>query len=133
MDTPNTVAPVTELTIERSEWYRGQGGGLSRLIRSDDKKMCCLGFYGIACGFKEGDLIDEPEPQSVFDGDNNTKITANLWPSWLYGENDGEVKQTIACLTLIQTNDSEMIGEVEREIKISAVFAHHGVTVKFVD
>jgi len=44
-----------KLTIDRSKWWRGNGSRDSALSNKA-KKMCCLGFLSLACGYSEEDI-----------------------------------------------------------------------------
>ena len=39
-----------KLVIDRATWLRGEGHEQSYLLRECDGKMCCLGFFALACG-----------------------------------------------------------------------------------
>lgn len=108
---------ITKLVIDRSRWLRGEGGGESALLRQADKKMCCLGFFGLACGVPSESMLDKGEPAAV------EMDAKSLWPPWL----EGSVHR------LIETNDAENLTDGEREMGIAAEFAAHGVEVEFID
>ena len=44
-----------KLTIDRNVWLRGEGNGVSFLLREVDRKMCCVGIYLKACGILENE------------------------------------------------------------------------------
>lgn len=113
------------LTIVRSKWLHGEGGLKSELLRESDGKMCCLGFYGIACGIAPKDILGVGEPESA-DEYNDADYRHN-WPHWLF-EDSG-------CGALIGRNDSSdpKYRDAQREADIARLFAKHGVTVVFVD
>lgn len=111
-----------KLVIDRSRWLRGEGHGESYLVRSCDGKMCCLGFYALACGDDPEVLRNERSPAEVWD---KTRI-----PGWLI---DGAGNNTEIADALMKINDSETMPAVEREGKIWEIFANHGVSVEFVD
>lgn len=127
---------ITEFTIDRKTWYRGQGGERSRLLRQDGQK-CCLGFFGEACGLskprirgqmylmsplmkgsKKGPLpiIDAPELQWLFLLIAENKLSTN--------NEAGE---------LARINDSVATSEKNREDYIVKTFANHGITVHFIN
>jgi hypothetical protein len=92
--------------------------------------MCCLGFFGIACGFSEAILVGMQEPREVAKFGN--------WPEWMVIEDDGDPhdvvwKDSDAAGQLIEANDEASISDAEREQRISAIFAENGVEVEFVD
>lgn len=55
-----------KVTIDRSRWYRGQGSEDSRLVTGEERKCCCLGFYCLALGFTEAELIDVSLPSKLY-------------------------------------------------------------------
>lgn len=114
------------LTIVRSKWLHGEGGLRSELLRESDGKMCCLGFYGIACGIDAEDLLGVAEPESADEHDDDTDYRHD-WPHWLFEFGD--------CGALIGRNDSSdpEYSDAQREADIARLFAKHGVTVVFVD
>lgn len=122
-----------KLTITREQWLRGNGVE-SALRRPEDGKMCCLGFFALACGMS----VDEI--QNFGDPSDTVGETLLKWPQWLVRElppEDDELyaswHNTDECGNLIEANDSKEIEEPDRERKIAALFADHGVEVEFVD
>lgn len=122
-----------KLIIDRAKWLRGEGSEDSYLVRASDGKMCCLGFYGQACGLDIEAMRDVPSPAEVPD------VIAMAWKEgrWLF---DDLYKFTSAsCSNLMEANDVvcsdfEEIEEVERqrEAEIVSLFAFHSVEVEFV-
>jgi hypothetical protein len=117
----------TELVIDRKRWLRGEGGAVSKLLRPSDGKMCCLGFYGRALGFSPDEIGHLSSPSDTY--------ASGRWPAWLlqYVYERGCHSDTETCNQLIRTNDDAPTAPDEREAKIAAIFARHGVTVRFVD
>lgn len=99
-----------KLVIDRTKWLRGEGNSQSRLLRSGDGKMCCMGFYSLACGLKDDEIRDSPWPDH-----SESRV-----PDWIHGKG------------LSRLNDSEDIPDALREQRISKIFAKHGVEVEFV-
>ena len=122
-----------KLIIDRSKWLRGEGHEGSMLLRPSDSKMCCLGFFGIACGLKEGQIYEVEDPSSLACHSEDT-----VWHDgeWLYGPTS--TRLSADCDYLIDVNDnpelkdSASLTEQEREDKIATIFAKHGVEVEFV-
>ena len=42
-----------KLVIDRKVWLRGEGDAVSRLLRPEDQKMCCVGISGKALGLPD--------------------------------------------------------------------------------
>lgn len=110
------MSDIKELLIDRSKWFRGRRGTDSRLVRLFDKKMCCLGFLGIACGVPIEKMIDVSDPTGADD---------QAWPPWLTSK---------LIYRLVSVNDSRDIDEAQREAEIGRLFGAHGdVSVRFID
>jgi hypothetical protein len=117
-----------ELTINRSKWLRGEGVATSRLLRSSDGKMCCLGFYALACGLKEYQIREVGGPSSLLsppdeDGKSYNYLT-NTPGQWLL--------EGVDRIHLMEVNDDRNKNKQYREEEIARLFARHGVTVKFI-
>jgi hypothetical protein len=110
-----------KLTINRDKWLRGEPGE-SSLLRSRDGKMCCLGFYCLACGVSEDDITDISAPSDI-----RSMLDSQLW---LFGSTT--YAHSTDCRNLIFINDVRTIGLADRERKIKEVFARHDVEVEFV-
>jgi len=123
-----------DLIIDRSKWLRGEGSQRSKLLREEDGKMCCLGFYALACGLTPEQIKgvsspDQPEIKEAF-ADK---------ASFLFLYNSGApLERSNTCAILMGDNDAyvsdmAMESEEERERLITLNFANNGVTVKFID
>ncbi len=55
---------LKKFIVQKSKWLRGEGP--SRLPRSCDNKMCCLGFVSLACGLERDDILDVSLPSGVY-------------------------------------------------------------------
>lgn len=129
-----------ELIINRKTWLRGEGNEASRLLRAIDGKMCCLGFYGLACGLQSEDIKGREAPDGASKEDCIADVRevahplVSKWQSkapWLYSSSGFGLSH--ACLELMKINDDEGIDASERERDITAIFASAGIDVKFVD
>jgi hypothetical protein len=126
-----------KLIIDRSKWLRGEGSAKSKLLRASDGKMCCLGQFGLACGFTPDDLVDIASPDDSNGLGKTWKDKGNA--SFLFRNDGGNslyVNRTDVCCTLMEKNDdyaSDYYTEAERESRIAAIFAANGVTVTFID
>ena len=114
-----------KLTIDREKWYRGSGPEGSKLLRSEDGLMCCLGFYCMELGYEKEEIVGLGTPASSLLGPIKR-------PDWLVN-NDGKGPLVSgSCGQLITTNDDEYISEKEREAAITTEFGVNGVEVEFV-
>lgn len=113
---------ITELTVDKSIWLRGEGSSSSALLRESDGKMCCLGVYLHACGVTKELLKSQLRPSDV-----NTEI-----PAWLLTKPGGKYNRTSPLArALIQANDDHFYTQAQRERKIKKLFAQAGVKVIF--
>ena len=113
-----------KLKINRKRWFRGKGSEESKLLRAEDRKMCCLGFYLRACGVSVRGLTDETLPSDMLE-DVPKKAR------WLLKKTN-EFENSSDCQYLIDQNDTEELNELTREKRIAARFQKHGVDVEFV-
>lgn len=123
-----------KLVIERERWFRGQGAAISCLL-NEHGQMCCLGFFGVACGYGADAILDLADPENVVRG------RLNLWPDWALVERDERdlddeyigrrAFNAPDIHDLIVANDDAMLPEPERESRIAEIFAKHGVEVEF--
>lgn len=118
---------VTEFTVDRTYWYRGNGNTNSRLLRKEDGDMCCLGFYSLACGLSKTKILDKSFPSSV--KYNGEKIPDEML--WLLEgrEAHGEWLEDI----IGSFNDDSDIFDNEREAQILKNFADQGIKVNFIN
>lgn len=113
---------MEKLVIDRSRWLRGEGGDYSKLLRSGDNKMCCLGFYLRNLGYSDENIEDLCTPNSV--------LTATT-VSWLL--KDGGVYNSDDSCELMKVNDTKAVTPQEREDRVKELFLKNGVEVTFVD
>lgn len=116
------MTEVTEFTIKRSEWLRGEGNSVSRLLRSTDLKRCCVGIYARACGIPDPAIIDMGWPNvgsERINGGFRWRVPETHWLAQLNN--------------LAGVNDDEGSSSGARESTIAAIFAKHGITVTFED
>lgn len=133
-----------KLIIDRLTWLRGEGEGDSYLYRATDKKMCCLGFYALACGLSIKDIDSQTTPPEVH------RTYGKVIADWLldkskFPESPGRIASD-SCSLLMEVNDAYVTthneelddpGHIEseelREAKIITEFAKHGVEVEFIN
>jgi hypothetical protein len=125
------------LIIDRKRWLRGGDDG--QLLRPMDGKMCCLGFFALACGYRPTEIQRTGDPEETA-RECGEPEKPTRWPRWLLGfvesdRYDGvlQPRNSASCDELISANDSSIIPDPDRETRIAAIFARHGVTVRFVD
>lgn len=107
------------LIIDRKRWLRGeQGCNASKLFRSEDKKMCCLGFFARKCGYTIKEIRNVYAPQDC---------TLNKFPGWLVFKG----VNTDIGVNLMTINDGVGMDNKVREKKIIKVFKKKGISVVF--
>jgi hypothetical protein len=120
---------ITEFVVDRIKWLRGEGSLESSLFRPTDGKMCCLGFYGKACGLTEEDMKHLGAPFQV-------RNIVNNFPEemmWLVEKLEQRYDSSPDCYCAMSTNDAGILTDDEREEKIKTIFAKHGITVAFIN
>ena len=120
-----------KLTIDRQKWLRGEGSEDSFLLRHDGK-MCCLGFYSLACGLKPENI----EGMSTVDEaiDKNGLCQPNE-VAWLIDRNNSKrvFNSSAIANTLMCVNDDVEVRDARREDSIAEIFAEYGVEVEFIN
>lgn len=111
--------------IDRRKWLRGESDESfdSFLLREDDGKMCCLGFFAKSCGLKNDDIGNTQAP------DNRIKKHKEKFPKWFFEKNHQKSKD---LQSLIDINDDESIEDEIRENIIKHIFKSHNINVKFI-
>jgi len=129
-----------QFTVKRSEWYRGQGYTGSRLLREQDRKRCCLGFLGRACGIGDNEMLDVTNPW----GTKGDPGQSGTWHPGLFladvlrhfPDIDLPLTNTmpdIMATLFVVVNDSPDLDGVTREETLTRLFRHIGIEVEFVD
>jgi hypothetical protein len=108
-----------KFTIDRKVWLCGEGGMNSRLLRSADGKMCCVGIFLKACGVTDEAMVDVGCAMGV-----RAELPAEH--QWLT-----EIDEESDIMRLYLFNDAHFVAE-PREQDIAAIFTKHGVAVEFV-
>ncbi len=126
------MASITALNIDRTEWYRGQGGYGSNL-----SKRCCVGFFAKEIGFSNSDILninylvyaDEDSPPQVGGLGQSRLVTNDKDYKWLADI----VTNTDLSVSIFlgRINDDPKLTDANREILIKGVFLDHGITVTF--
>lgn len=106
---------VKAFTVDAKNWIRGNkfSAGEGSCLLSSHGKMCCLGFFGEACGVERINLKDCEAPVP------SAKIHEKF-PDWNYQP-------------FMIVNDDEKLSDKERVKKLKGLFAQRGVTVKFIN
>lgn len=120
---------ITTFTIDRSKWLNGSIS-YDSAMRDTKGRMCCLGFYGKACGVKAKAMTGIGYPHQL----DATAVPDEM--HWLIEEfgafNTGRGRNTPHCTQLVGDNDSDLLAKREREARIKKGFKEAGITVKFV-
>lgn len=119
-------------TITRKDWLVGEPSSQSRLYRSADGKKCCLGFAALASGYSVQEIRDRPSPYSVISHHPGLPLKKGIFPRLV--DWNGSLPITG---DLMDVNDETIYSEgmtiVERECRISWLFASIDVDVEFKD
>jgi hypothetical protein len=139
-----------KLIIDRAKWIRGEGSDSSYLLRNLDNKMCCLGFYACELGIPGAQIggVRTPTDLVPFTAKGNSTVLKD--GSWLVSKMTGVLKHSWKTSEdahkLMTINDYEIgmdslfflasdpiVSEADRESRIAAIFAEHGVEVEFIN
>jgi len=114
--------------IKRSEWLKGEGSKNSCLLRKEDNKKCCFGFYALSCGLKEKQIINLSDPTEI----ENLPLEMD----WVINQNC-RTRPWRCCSRqvnrLICANDEENVISSEREEKVIVLFKEQNILVEFED
>ncbi len=131
---------LTTLIIDRKRWLRGGDfSDASYLYRSEDRKMCCLGFFCRQSGLLIDNIRNVPEPYDILDFTSSLSLEKKVRQKLkslfedAHETNYSDMKQNNTCDSLIYANDNIKISEPEREKRISKLFSKIGVKVKFIN
>lgn len=125
---------VKVLTIDRKLWANatvhkrfvsvGRVDEAASLLLGKDGRMCCLGFYALACGASEDEILNVANPVGL---DRQVRRKLKGMTKSKLPEN------TLLAAQLIQANDARCYSTLdEREKKIRELFKTIGVKVRFV-
>jgi len=119
-----------KLVIDRQKWLRGEGTEKSYLLRSEDGKMCCIGFYSLACGMNKNDII---EITAIDEAREKGRIVPEQMEWLAKRTSPTSVISTTDANYLMAINDDPDYTDSYREQRITKEFATHGVEVEFIN
>lgn len=102
---------LIRVEISRAKWIRGEDDSA---LLTYDKRMCCLGFAAIACGFAPAQIDGVFYPAGLackYDPETDTQ--AKYLGALTYQGFDTKVAETLAAV-----NDDEHLSAREREKRI---------------
>ena len=115
---------MLNVTVKRSQWLRGEGPKGSKLLRSSDNKMCCMGFASIVAGISKEFIEDHGTVGDVCLPEFKD-IPESLW---LFQREEHTTRYAI-----YGTNDNERLTDEEREAKLKALGEQVGIKFDFED
>lgn len=131
------ITDVKKFVVDRETWYRGKGSYHSCLLNKSNK-MCCLGFYALACGLDKNVIRDITSPMAAVNlsngkysedihGQEVKRKSSKIWKTKLVPKKDNSA----ICRKLMIINDNKLITDEKREVKITRLFEKIGIQVKF--
>lgn len=129
------MSEVKEFTIDRKVWLRAneedRRGYGSYLLREIDQKRCCLGIYLSACGVPDKFLEGVGSPGLLH---RQVPEVRDLIPRWLICDDPAlsEGGNSMSCSSMMEANDDDTTGDIEKESFLTERFAEQGVRVVFV-
>lgn len=119
---------ITEFTIDRKVWLRGEPG-CSYLLREIDGKRCCIGIFLSACGVPDELLEGQGSPGGLMRSHPDLVATV---PDWLFETRyDYDYGNSPRAQSLMGVNDDNSTPDWNKELFITEMFAEHGVKVVF--
>lgn len=123
-----------KVIVERSKWLRGEGSGVSQLLRERDGKLCCVGFACLAAGFS----LDQIRSRVTVSDLLNVEETGppSTLAAMVIGEGEPEEDpfcDTGAAEELYGANDDPAIWASARETKVAELGQKVGLEFEFVD
>ncbi len=113
---------IKELVIDRSKWKRGSPSNHDTYLLDDDGKMCCLGFYALACGVDEESIRNKTEPEFL-----EFEIPGLSYDN----EETGYIHNTEFACSAIPINDTIAMDEDQREEALINLFKENNVSLTF--
>ena len=113
---------LKELAIDRSKWKRGSPNSHDTYLLDDDGKMCCLGFYALACGADEESIRNKTEPEFL-----EFEIPGLSYDA----EETGLRYNTEFTQRAIPINDTQSMSEGQRESALILLFKEYGTDLTF--
>ncbi len=124
---------VNKFTIDRAKWLQGESNSL--LHRKSDDKMCCLGFFSLACGIKKKNITNLSCPESALEED---RVKSSKYPEWVFdwtvdylSKNEKRRNSDIINDLMTINDDTTELTLAEKEAQIKTIFAKQGVEVEF--
>lgn len=102
--------------VSRATWLRGEGPDVSRLLRSSDQKMCCLGFACEQLGVKRDIMKDREAPFQLDDVSELFELFSDL-----------DIDKAMVI------NDDESLTDADREADLRRLWEKAGGVLEFVD
>ncbi len=131
---------MLDVTVKRSEWYRGKGSDRSRLLIADGPsagQMCCLGFAALASGLTEKQITNVPMPMNlVRNGTVDISDLHSALQACVDGSDDDEGEEwqdSAVGNDLAEFNDDPEIDDPTREERLISAGAEIGINFTFVD
>jgi hypothetical protein len=133
---------MLKVVIDRTRWLRGEPED-SYLLRSEDGKMCCLGFAELAAGATPEEITDSGAPSCVAPREGLGGLLTPLSPEESRLGYKFEFKDSKVCGDLMNENDEESpidddgtsddAFEERREVRIAQLGAQAGIFFTFVN
>lgn len=122
--------------IDRSRWLRGEGPEDSRLLRSTDGKMCCLGFCLLELGKTEDEIRDVPAPletKRILQGKPEDFVECPGIGTRLLTKQGTLYIYPTGVAGAMEVNDAADLDEPTREAHLSELMVQVGIELVFGD
>lgn len=112
---------ITEFTIDRTIWLRGENSENSFLLREGDNKKCCIGIYSSACGIPDKKIKNKFAIWTKA-ADNTIDVEQSDFPI-----NDEDLVE------IYRLNDSTEISDSSREKELVDWFNKYNIKLNFIN
>lgn len=119
---------VKTFRVKRSKWLRGDVA--TSTLRNNRGKMCCVGFYAKAAGFKNEHILN------IGGLDDISRVNYDTYKPLFKSKSKLEALKkgdTRTMGNIYACNDSGGLEDSDREKQLKKLFAKLGIKVEFVD
>jgi hypothetical protein len=126
---------VHELVIDERRWLHAEKddpeGNYEGMLRNEEGKMCCLGFFAQSCGVKAKDMLNLGMPADL--NRIPKKLREMAFDAEDFGDGDVDYSTKDVIQDLADANDEEGLTLARRKQRITRLFRQIGVGVTFVN
>ena len=119
---------INKFIVDREFWLRGEGSKDSCLLRSNDQKMCCFGFYALACG---STVVEIKEKTSLANIPNISDKLKRFNPDFFIELEIDDISNSTTARKAMGINDDPSTTDAEKEIALKEIFKQFDIELVF--